>query len=84
MIGAEGLHPVIKPARFQSFRNFVPKLAFNPILLVKHGILCEMRPWSAGGELSHDALEELVSCPRNSVHSHPVCILLVFGERLGS
>jgi hypothetical protein len=25
MIGDEGLHPVTKAARFQSFRNFVPK-----------------------------------------------------------
>src|SRR6202045_1518054 len=29
MIEDEGLHPVTKAARFQSFRNFVPKHAFG-------------------------------------------------------
>src|SRR4029077_2787643 len=33
MIGDEGLHPVTKASRVQSFRGFIPKTCFRPFLL---------------------------------------------------
>src|ERR1700751_1007508 len=61
IIGDEGLHPVTKAARFQSFRNFVPKHAFCPLLLGEIRKSCGTRSWSASGgrgTLSYHALDD--------------------------
>ena len=59
MIGAPS--PRYKGNPLSEFREILFLNAISALFLVKHGILCGMRPWSASGgrgELSHDALDD--------------------------